>query len=39
MIRQKLNDEQKGALLDLKFAAQLGNRIAQKVLNSKGIVW
>jgi hypothetical protein len=39
MIRQKLNGEQKGALLDLKFAEQLENRIAKKVLNEKGIVW
>ncbi len=36
--RAFLND-QKGAIQDLRFAARLGNRIAQKMLNLKGIIW
>jgi len=36
--RAFLNDN-KGALADLRFAAHLGNRIAQKMLNLRGIVW
>lgn len=36
--RAFLND-QKGAIQDLRFAAHLGNRIAQKMLNLKGIIW
>jgi len=33
-----LND-QKGAIQDLRFAARLGNSIARKMLNLKGIIW
>jgi hypothetical protein len=29
----------KGVSYDIKFAARLGNRIAQKVLNEKGVVY
>ena len=36
--RAFLNDH-KGAIFDLRFAAHLGNRIAQKMLNLRGIVW
>jgi hypothetical protein len=38
-INRGLLGDQKNALWDLKFAAQLGYRIAQKVLNEKGVVW
>jgi tetratricopeptide (TPR) repeat protein len=38
-ICKKLLGEPKGAIYDIRSAAQLGMRLAQKILNDKGVVW
>jgi tetratricopeptide (TPR) repeat protein len=38
-ISKGLSGDPKGAIYDIKSAAQLGFRLAQKILNERGIVW